>query len=80
MKIDWKKKLTSRKFWMAVITFVVSVLVIFGIEDLKIEQTIALVSASGTMIAYIVGEGFVDAAREKKNNTADEMSMDGEEK
>lgn len=62
MKIDWKKKLTSRKFWAAVITFIVALLVIFGVDDLEIEQIVGLVSASATMIAYIVGEGLVDAA------------------
>jgi uncharacterized membrane protein len=47
MKINWKQKLTSRKFWAAVIGFVTALMVAFGVNDL---------------IAYIIGEGMVDAA------------------
>lgn len=73
MKINWKQKLTSRKFWAAVITFVTSLLVAFGVPDLTIEQVIAVISAGSVMIAYIIGEGLVDAARaEKENKTESE--------
>ena len=64
-KIDWKSKLTSRKFWAAVIGFVTAILVAFGVDDLTIEQIIALITATSTLIAYIIGEGMVDAARLK---------------
>lgn len=73
MKINWKQKLTSRKFWAAVITFVTSLLVAFGVPDLTVEQVIAVISAGSVMIAYIIGEGLVDAARvEKENNNESE--------
>lgn len=64
-KIDWKSKLTSRKFWAAVIGFVTAILVAFGVNDLTIEQIVALITAASTLIAYIIGEGMVDAARMK---------------
>jgi uncharacterized membrane protein len=63
MKINWKQKLTSRKFWAAVIGFVTAMLVAFGVNDLTIEQVVALITAASTLIAYIIGEGMVDAAR-----------------
>jgi hypothetical protein len=69
MKINWKQKLTSRKFWAALITFVTSILVAFGVPDLTIEQVIAVISAGSVMIAYIIGEGMVDAARIEKEVT-----------
>ena len=72
MKINWKQKLTSRKFWAAVITFVTSILVSFGVSDLTIEQVIAVISAGSVMIAYIIGEGLVDAAKVKSENKEDE--------
>ena len=68
MKINFVQKLTSRKFWAAVITFVTSLLVAFGVPDLTIEQVIAVISAGSVMIAYIIGEGLVDAARVEKDN------------
>ncbi len=30
MKIDWKRKLTSRKFWFALAGFIAGLIVIFG--------------------------------------------------
>ena len=65
MKINWKQKLTSRKFWAAIITFVTSILVAFNVPDLTIEQVTAIIMGGAGMIAYIVGEGIVDAARIK---------------
>lgn len=68
MKINWKQKLTSRKFWAAVITFVTSLLVAFGVSELTVEQVIAVITAGSAMIAYIIGEGLVDAARTGKED------------
>ncbi|NDL68005.1 hypothetical protein [Anaerotalea alkaliphila] len=61
--IDWKQKLTSRKFWAAATGFVTAILVILKVDQLTIEQVVGLVAAIGTLVAYIVGEGLVDAAR-----------------
>lgn len=63
MKINWKQKLTSRKFWAAVTGFVTAVLVAFKVDDLAIEQVIAIVSGLSVLVAYIVGEGLVDSTR-----------------
>jgi uncharacterized membrane protein len=63
MKINWKQKLTSRKFWAAVIGFITAMMVAFGVDDLTIEQVVAMITAASTLIAYIIGEGMVDAAR-----------------
>ena len=70
MKIDWKQKLTSRKFWAAIVTFVTSILVAFNVPNLTIEQVTAVIMGGASMIAYIVGEGLVDAARIKENNSS----------
>ena len=62
-KIDWKAKLTSRKFWAAVVGFVTAILAAFGVNDLTTEQVVMVVSALGALISYITGEGLVDASR-----------------
>lgn len=67
-KINRKQKLTSRKFWAAVVTFVSTVLVAFGVPDMTVEQVTAIITAGSAMIAYIIGEGLVDAARLKAQN------------
>ena len=72
MKINWKQKLTSIKFWAAIITFITSIIVAFGVPDLTIEQVVAVITAASAMIAYIIGEGLVDAARVNGENDMSE--------
>ena len=57
MKIDWKRKLASRKFWAALIAFATALLVAFGVPDLTIEQVIAVITACGSLVGYMIGEG-----------------------
>lgn len=64
--IDWKRKLTSRKFWAAVIGVVASVLAYCGANESTVTQVTAIITAGATLVAYILGEGLVDAAREKE--------------
>ena len=74
-KIDWKSKLTSRKFWAAVTAFVTAILVVFKVDELTIEQVISVISACAVMIAYIIGEGIVDVARiNSETNTTESES------
>ena len=60
MKIDWKRKLTSRKFWAAVAGFVSMLLIYFGKDASTAEQIAALIMAGGSLMAYIIGEGLAD--------------------
>lgn len=63
-RIDWIRKLTSRKFWAAVVAFVSAVLAAVGMTENEVGQIVAIIMAGATLIAYIIGEGLVDAARE----------------
>ena len=60
--IDWKKKLTSRKFWAAVADFVGMLLIALHVADDTATQVTALIMAGAGVIAYILGEGLADAA------------------
>jgi hypothetical protein len=68
MKIDWVRKLTSRKFWAAVIGFVTAILIALKVDGMTIEQVIAVVSAASVLVAYIIGEGLTDAANAGKGD------------
>lgn len=59
------RKLTSRKFWVAIVGFATAVVTVFNIEQISTEQVDVLVMAFGTLIAYILGEGFADCANTK---------------
>lgn len=58
---DWKKKLSSRKFWSAVIGVVLSVMVIYGSSDEEKTKITGLITACSTLIIYILAESNVDA-------------------
>lgn len=62
MKIDWKKKLTSRKFWAALCNFVGMLIIAFGGTQEKALQITEIIMAGAGVIAYIIAEGLVDAA------------------
>lgn len=62
--INWKRKLTSRKMWAAVATFVAMMIVATGGSENTATQITGLIMAGGSMIAYIIGEGFADAAHQ----------------
>lgn len=59
-KIDWKRKLTSRKFWLSIATFVTMILIFFNVDKGTSEQVAALIMAGATIIGYVVGEGLAD--------------------
>lgn len=67
MKINWAKKLTSRKFWMAVAAFITPLLLAFGVAENSVTQVVAIIMAGADVVAYIIAEGLVDA-----NNTSKE--------
>lgn len=58
----WIKRLTSRKFLTMVTGVITAILVALNIPEPQLGQIIAIVGGFATMIAYIFGEGMVDAA------------------
>lgn len=61
MKINWERKLTSRKFWAAVAGFVSMLLIYFGKDAGTAEQIAAIIMAGASLVAYIIGEGLADS-------------------
>lgn len=61
MKINWKQKLTSRKFWAALIAVAMAAMTLFRVDALTQTHVEALGWGVGALIAYILGEGLVDA-------------------
>lgn len=77
-KVDWKSKLTSRKFWLAVVSLVTAILVVFNVPELTVEQVTTIIMAFGTVIAYIIGEGLVDSARINSSTNESVEDKEGE--
>ena len=61
-KIDWVKKLTSRKFWVAVAGFVTGIILAFKGNAETAETVSGCIMAGASAIAYIFGEGLADVA------------------
>lgn len=59
-KTDWTRKLTSRKFWAAIISVAISLMVLCGVESGEQERIVAVITSTATLISYIIGEGMVD--------------------
>ena len=67
-KEDIIRKLTSRKFWAAIVGFVTGLLIYLGKSEAETAQIGALIMSAASVVAYIVGEGLIDAAREHGDN------------
>lgn len=67
-KDDFIRKLTSRKFWAAIVGFVTGLLIYLGKSKAETAQIGALIMSAASVVAYILGEGLIDAAREKGDN------------
>lgn len=63
-KIDWARKLTSRKFWAAVVGFITPLMLAFGVNEETTTQVAAIIMAGASVIAYIIGEGLADSKTE----------------
>lgn len=63
--IDWKKKLTSRKWWIAVATFVVAAMVLFRLDSETAEKVGALILMAADVVGYTLAEGLADAGNKE---------------
>lgn len=70
-RIDWVKKLTSRKLWTAVASFVSMMIVATGGSENTATQITALIMAGASIVAYIIGEGLTDVANSTTGSTDD---------
>lgn len=67
MKIDWKKKLSSRKFWLSIANFVTLIVIAMGYTDTQAAQVSAIIMAGASVVAYIIAEGLTDSANAASN-------------
>ena len=65
-KIDWKKKLTSRKLWLAVAGLTVSIITLVSGNAELAERISAIVLAAASVVGYLIAEGLVDSASADK--------------
>ena len=60
MKIDWKRKLTSRKLWVSLAGFVAGLIVIFGGTQENADKVSGAILSGAAVVGYVLGEGLAD--------------------
>lgn len=68
-KIDWIRKLTSRKFWLSVASFVSMLIIALGGAESTATQITGLIMAGATVVGYVIGEGLADAGNSPGDGT-----------
>lgn len=63
MKIDWKRKLTSRKLWVAVAGFAAGLVIAFGGSQGTADTVSGCIMSGAAVVGYVIGEGLADGAR-----------------
>lgn len=71
-KIDWKRKLTSRKLWISLAGFIAGLVIIFGGSQDTADKITGAIMSGAAVIGYALGEGLVDAAAANKDGDKDE--------
>ncbi len=67
-KIDWQRKLASRKMWLSIASFVSMLVVALGGGQNSATQISALIMAGASVIGYVIGEGLADGGNKKEEN------------
>lgn len=65
MKIDWKRKLTSRKLWVALAGFVAGLIVSFGGDSDVAETVSGCILSGAAVVGYVIGEGLADGGNKE---------------
>ena len=55
------RKLTSRKLWVSVISFISAIMIFYNCPESEVNQVSAIIMAGAVAISYIIGEGMTDA-------------------
>ncbi|MGX8692606.1 MAG: hypothetical protein ACSW8E_02495 [Clostridia bacterium] len=60
--VNWKKKLTSRKLWLAAAAFVSGLIVAFGGAESTANTVSGVILQGAAVLGYLLAEGLTDAA------------------
>lgn len=54
------RKLTSRKLWVSVISFISAIMIFYNCPESEVNQVSAIIMAGAVAVSYIIGEGMTD--------------------
>ena len=67
MKINWKRKLTSRKLWVSLAGFVAGLIVLGNGSQETADKISGAILSGAAVVGYVLGEGLADGANTNKN-------------
>ena len=73
MKIDWKRKLTSRKLWVALAGFVAGLIIAFGGSQDTANTVSGCIMSAAAVVGYVIGEGLADGANKGGGSDGDNV-------
>ena len=73
MKENIIRKLTSRKFWVALVGFITPLLLAFGVAESDTAQITAIIIAGADVLGYLLAEGLTDAAAAGKPTVQEDV-------
>ena len=71
MKINWQRKLTSRKLWVSIAGFVAGLIVLGNGSQDTADKISGSILTGASVLGYILGEGLTDAANKGKDDEND---------
>ena len=72
MNTDWKRKLTSRKLWVAVCGFACGLILALGGSESTAGEVSGIIMSAASVVSYIVGEGMTDSAAAERSKKSHE--------
>lgn len=72
MKIDWQRKLTSRKLWIAAAGFTAGLVILANGTQETADKISGAILSGASVVGYIFGEGLTDCAAIDKNDEKDD--------
>lgn len=77
MNVDWKRKLTSRKFWAAAAGFIAGIVIYVQNPEKSPEAVSGIIMSLGAVVSYIIGEGLADQSGERRTESGEQGKEGG---
>ncbi|MNM22045.1 hypothetical protein D3C81_324140 [compost metagenome] len=71
MKVNWKTKLASRKFWALIAALGTSILGAAGATDDTTLKVTGIIGAVGSCVVYMLAEAYTDGKAAESDDTAE---------
>ena len=79
MKIDWARKLSSRKLWVAIAGFVSGLIMVFGGTETMASTVSGVILQGAAVLGYLIAEGLADSAHTSDVIEVDETEIPSKE-